>query len=204
MSFSASVNCKTRSSSQISSKVQRERPAMRLQICVSDKPISSPSSLPVRINARPIAPRTARSRSFRRRVNCCGFSILPFPFSRATISTDTISCGEICPTRPARCCNIGRGIFFALQIGSQRNVATPLHHFAELFLCISMRFSSIALPSNAVQFTSLLFRCFPGLILAVQGRARRVHATPLRYSISSQRNRPFPLLRHWPMPENLP
>lgn len=278
MSFSASVNCKTRSSSQISSKVQRDRPAMRLQICVSDKPISSPSSLPVRINARPIAPRTARSRSFRRRVNCCGFSILPFPFSRATISTDTISCGEICPTRPARCCNIGRGIFFALQIGSQRNVATPLHHFAELFLCISMRVSSIALPSNAVQFTSLLFRCFsgpcyslpmlcyashceaipllikgipchstsepveatpllitailrhhissqdlsphcrcsstlfpakpfrcfPGLILAVQGRARRVHATPLRYSISSQRNRPFPLLRHWPMPENLP
>lgn len=112
MSFSASVNCKTRSSSQISSKVQRERPAILLQICVSDKPISSPSSLPVRINARPIAPRTARSRSFRRRVNCCGFSILPFPFSRATISTDTISCGEICPTRPARCCNIGRGIFY--------------------------------------------------------------------------------------------
>ena len=111
MSFSASVNCKTRSSSQISSNVQRERPAILLQICVSDKPISSPSSLPVRINARPIAPRTARSRSFRRRVNCCGFSILPFPFSRATISTDTISCGEICPTRPARCCNIGRGIF---------------------------------------------------------------------------------------------
>lgn len=116
MSFSASVNCKTRSSSQISSKVQRERPAILLQICVSDKPISSPSSLPVRINARPIAPRTARSRSFLRRVNCCGFNILPFPFFRATISTDTISCGEICPTRPARCCNIGRGIFYCLHM----------------------------------------------------------------------------------------
>lgn len=176
---------------------------MRLQICVSDRPISSPSSLPVRINARPIAPRTARSRSFRRRVNCCGFSILPFPFFRATISTDTISCGEICPTRPARCCNIGRGIFMPcvsnqyhakakrrnssavlcvslpLLIRATRAFATPLQHFAELFLCVAMPcyalpsyavaslcFSlpcrretppcqTIALPSNAVQFTSL-------------------------------------------------
>lgn len=135
MSFSASVNCKTRSSSQISSNVQRERPAILLQICVSDKPISSPSSLPVRINARPIAPRTARSRSFRRRVNCCGFSILPFPFSRATISTDTISCGEICPTRPARCCNIGRGIFLLPIAGFQQRVhgnAVVLCQFLDL------------------------------------------------------------------------
>jgi len=213
MSFSASVNCKTRSSSQISSNVQRERPAILLQICVSDNPISSPSSLPVRINARPIAPRTARSRSFRRRVNCCGFSILPFPFSRATISTDTISCGEICPTRPARCCNIGRGIFFALQMlirgipchsTSEPVEAVPLlitailrHHISSQDLSPHCRCSSTLFPAKP-------FRCFPGLILAVQGRARRVHATPLRYSISSQRNRPFPLLRHWPMPENLP
>lgn len=49
-----------------------------------------------------------------------------------------------------------------LLIRATRAFATPLQHFAELFLCISMRVSSIALPSNAVQFTSLLFRCFSG------------------------------------------
>lgn len=154
MSFSASVNCKTRSSSQISSNVQRERPAILLQICVSDRPISSPSSLPVRINARPIAPRTARSRSFRRRVNCCGFSILPFPFSRATISTDTISCGEICPTRPARCCNIGRGIFMLCVANQYYAIAYPrnsnLHRsITKRFHWQSMKFYAIAHQSQS-------------------------------------------------------
>lgn len=82
--------------------------------------------------------------------------------------------------------------------------ATPLlitailrHHISSQDLSPHCRCSSTLFPAKP-------FRCFPGLILAVQGRARRVHATPLRYSISSQRNRPFPLLRHWPMPENLP
>lgn len=71
------------------------------------------------------------------------------------------------------------------------------HHISSQDLSPHCRCSSTLFPAKP-------FRCFPGLILAVQGRARLVHATPLRYSISSQRNRPFPLLRHWPMPENLP
>lgn len=87
---------------------------------------------------------------------------MPFPFSRATISTDTISCGKICPTRPARCCNIGRGIFFALQIGSQQNVAIPLHHFAELFLCIFLLFASFPLLVSADRHIA-----FPSLVSAV-------------------------------------
>lgn len=40
--------------------------------------------------------------------------------------------------------------------------AFSLHYCAELILSVSLRFSSIALPFNAVQFTSLLFRRFSG------------------------------------------
>lgn len=52
-----------------------------------------------------------------------GFFSLPFPFSRATIRTDTISCGKICPTRPARCCNIGRGIFCAHLVSAAHSAS---------------------------------------------------------------------------------
>lgn len=139
-------------------------------------------------------------------------------------------------------------------------LAMPCYSIASLCFSLPCRretppCQTIALPFNAIQFTSLLcqcavampcharlsasiaahgeserFRCCsvprftypllcrsrhccagpflcvtsPSQALPSQRRTGRVAATPSHYSISSQRNLPFPLFRHWPMPEKRP
>ena len=72
-----------------------------------------------------------------------------------------------------------RGYFYAIA---------P-HSHSERFLCRPQLFSAVA-----VRLIPALRHC----------DTKRRSAKPLRYSISSQRNRPFPLFRHWPMPEKRP
>jgi hypothetical protein len=80
------------------------------------------------------------------------------------------------------------------------------HGESKRFHCCSVLRLTYPLLCRSRHCYATLFHCntLPSQALPSQCRARLVHATPSRYSISSQRNLPFPLFRHCPMPEKRP
>lgn len=118
-------------------------------------------------------------------------SVMPFHcFAMQCYSVALLS-----DSRPFRCCS------WPFRCKSPLVHALPLPFPSEHFLRFSLHFSSVAslrtellLIAVAILCIAPLFRCVTLLRVAI----------PLRYWISSQVNRPFPLFRHWPMPENRP
>lgn len=94
-----------------------------------------------------------------------------------------------------------RGFTFALHISAILCLCWTVRLVAVPSLCLPMRI--LATPSLRNPFPCLCFT-LPFSALPLQCFSVQGQAIPLRYAISSQRNRPFPLFRHWPMPENRP
>ena len=94
----------------------------------------------------------------------------------------------------------------AMPCHARLSVSIAAHGESERFRCCSVPRFTYPLLCRSRHCYAMLFHCntLPSQALPSQCRARLAHATPSRYSISSQRNLPFPLFRHWPMPEKRP
>lgn len=94
-----------------------------------------------------------------------------------------------------RCCAIPLRCFAVLSHSvAKRSGAMPCHCFAERFVALPFQCSAMQYYTVASHLVAPHCRCVTLLRVAI----------PLRYWISSQVNRPFPLFRHWPMPEKRP
>ena len=103
-------------------------------------------------------------------------------------------------------CSSQHRIALPWPIFALHGLAVALLNDSRPFRSTSMRFRCVSLLRYAAAclHTAVLFRgkSPPGQAFRCVTLPRV--AIPLRYWISSQTNRPFPLLRHWPMPEKRP
>lgn len=94
----------------------------------------------------------------------------------------------------------------AMPCHARLSVSIAAHGESERFRCCSVPRFTYPLLCRSRHCCAGPFLCVtsPSQALPSQRRTGRVAATPSHYSISSQRNLPFPLFRHWPMPEKRP